>query len=144
MKKIIIAIAAVILVVLAATLFIFHRKATAPASSFDSSSQTADKASQTSAPGFNKLQFSTSKPDSIWAVVNKPRPLQPINYVPVDLVVPDVALRLGRSEEQMHIRKQVEQPMKDMFAAAKQAGFQLSLGSGYRSYQYQNSCMMAM
>ncbi len=124
-------------VAIAGSLLIFHRKAAAPSSSGKPTASSPSSPAQSAATGFNKQRYSTSQPDSIWVVVNKPRPLDPINYVPMDLIVPDVPLRLAASQEQMHIRKQVEQPMKDLFAAAKQAGFQLSLGSGYRSFQYQ-------
>ena len=44
--------------------------------------------SQTS---FNKKQYSVNDPTSIWAVVNKGRAL-PSDYVPTDLVVPDINL----------------------------------------------------
>ena len=88
---------------------------------------------------FDKKKFSTSQPDSLWVIANKQHPLEPSDYAPKDLVVPGVPLRLKASSEQMHIRGQVEEPMKDMFAAAKTAGFSLSLGSGYRSYQYQKT-----
>lgn len=82
--------------------------------------------------GFNKAQYSTDEPGSIWWVVNKTRPL-PDGYVPPDLVVPDVRLRLGESSEQMQVSNTVVPALKEMFAAASAEGVSLVFGSGYRS-----------
>lgn len=88
---------------------------------------------------FNKALYSTSDPNSIWVVVNKKRPLQPKNFVPKDLVVPNVKLRLGSSQEQMHVSNKIVASIESLFGAASAAGFTLSLGSGYRSYGYQQN-----
>lgn len=90
-------------------------------------------------PGFNMTQFSTIEPSSPWVIVNKQHAINPTSYVPDDLVVPNVPLRLSVANEQMHIRKLVEEPVKRMFADAITAGFSLSFGSGYRSFNYQKS-----
>jgi|GEM_PF-370144 len=89
-----------------------------------------------SASTFNKKQYSLDDPNSIWVIVNKPRPLNPISYVPPDLVIPNVPLRVPGNET-MQVRKVVAAALEQLFAAAKADGLQLMLASGYRSYAYQ-------
>ena len=82
--------------------------------------------------GFDKSKYSTDQPASPWWVVNKTRPL-PDSYVPPDLVVPNVRLRLAASNEQMRYSSQAVADLISMFDAAKQQGVTLVFGSGYRS-----------
>lgn len=86
---------------------------------------------------FNKNQYSTTDPSSLWVIVNKNYPLSNPQYVPNDLMVPDIKLRLDPAAEQMRISQKIYQPLKDLFAAGKAAGFEFELGSGYRSYSLQ-------
>lgn len=86
---------------------------------------------------FNKRQYSTTDPSSLWVIVNKNRPLSNVQYVPSDLMVPNVKLRLDPAAEQMQISQKMYQSLKDLFAAGKVAGFEFELGSGYRSYSLQ-------
>lgn len=92
----------------------------------NSSEQKAEPA------GFNKSLYSISEPGSPWWVVNKKRPL-PDGYVPPDLAVPDVKLRLGANAEQMQFSKSATPALIEMFNAAKQDNVALVFGSGYRS-----------
>lgn len=87
---------------------------------------------------FDKSQFSLDKPGSLWWVVNKIRPL-PDGYVPPNLVVPDVKLRLASSSEQMQLRLDAATAVKRMFDDAKIDGVDLVFGSGYRSEEYQKT-----
>jgi len=87
---------------------------------------------------FNKTQYSTTDPTSIWVVVNKQHPLVPQNYAPTDLVVPNVPLRVPGNES-MQMRQVAATALEKMFADAKQQGIDLMLSSGYRSYSYQVS-----
>ena len=82
--------------------------------------------------GFNKSLYSIDEPGSPWWVVNKKRPL-PEGYVPPDLAVPDVKLRLAASAEQMQFSRSATPALIEMFAAAKNDGVELVFGSGYRS-----------
>jgi D-alanyl-D-alanine carboxypeptidase len=82
--------------------------------------------------GFNKNMFKLDEPGSPWWVVNKKRPL-PAGYVPSDLAVPDVRLRLNPSAEQMQFSKSATPALEKMFAAAAAEGVVMVLGSGYRS-----------
>lgn len=88
---------------------------------------------ETPAPaGFNKNLYSIDEPGSPWWVVNKKRPL-PEGYVPPDLAVPDVKLRLADKAEQMQFSKSATPALIEMFNAAKQDGVEIVFGSGYRS-----------
>lgn len=71
-------------------------------------------------------------------VVNKKNQL-PEGYVPVDLEVPNVQLRLVRGEEQMQVRTEVARALERMFADAEKQDVKLVLGSGYRSYKLQQT-----
>ncbi len=100
-----------------------------------------DTTQRTSTPPkatFNKSRYSLTDPASLWVVVNKQRPLDPKNYVPTDLVTPNVPLRVPGNAS-MQIRAETGSAMEAMFAAAKAAGAPLMLSSGYRSYNYQVS-----
>lgn len=85
---------------------------------------------------FDKTKYSTDEPGSLWWVVNKKRPL-PDGYVPNNLVVPNVQLRLSASAEQMHLRKDAAKAIEQLFDDAKRSGKSLYLASGYRSASYQ-------
>lgn len=87
---------------------------------------------------FNKKQYSLSEPESIWIIVNKKRPLNPVSYVPSDLIVPSVPLRVPGNES-MQVRRPVAVALEKMFGAAKSDSAPLMLSSGYRSYSYQVS-----
>lgn len=90
------------------------------------------KTSETQTPSFDKTMYSISDSDSIWVVINKQNGIS-TSYVPSDLIVPNVRLRLGSGSEQMKFRKTAEQDLKAMFAAASKDGAVLVFGSGYRS-----------
>ncbi|MGH7241192.1 MAG: M15 family metallopeptidase [Candidatus Saccharimonadales bacterium] len=85
---------------------------------------------------FDKHLYSTTDPTSIWVVVNKQHSLNPKDYVPKDLVFPNVPLRVPGNES-MQLRQVTATAMEEMFAAAKKDGIELMLSSGYRSYTYQ-------
>lgn len=85
---------------------------------------------------FNKKAFSLSDPASIWVIANKQHALQPKDYVPNDLVVPNVPLRVPGNES-MQLRQPAATALEQMFQAAQKDSVQLMLSSGYRSYTYQ-------
>lgn len=88
---------------------------------------------------FNKSAYSTNEPDSIWVVVNKRRPLSPLDYQPSDLHVPEVRLRVP-GHETMKLRSEAAKALETMFAAAQsEKGLELMLSSGHRSYAYQQN-----
>lgn len=73
-----------------------------------------------------------STPDSIWTLLSKTHPVS-IDYVPANLKIPNVMTRTDKSDLERSIRSDVEQPMINMFTAASASGYQLMIGSGYRS-----------
>jgi D-alanyl-D-alanine carboxypeptidase len=101
---------------------------TSPKNDTDKTSQTTENKPE----GFDKNMFKLDEPGSPWWVVNKKRPL-PAGYVPPDLAVPDVKLRLGSSAEQMQYSLSATPALKEMFAAAARENVFLVFGSGYRS-----------
>lgn len=80
--------------------------------------------------------YDIDTPTSLTVIINKQRAL-PTGYVPANLVVPKVALRLNSSAEQMHLRLEASIALEKMFAAAKLDGISMILSSGYRSAVYQ-------
>lgn len=84
---------------------------------------------------FDKTKYSLTDPTSLWVVVNKLRPLNPANYVPADLVVPDVPERVSGTQ----VSQKMVPSLTQMFADAKTAGTPMKVSSGYRSYTYQVS-----
>ncbi|WP_254678626.1 D-alanyl-D-alanine carboxypeptidase family protein [Arthrobacter sp. 24S4-2] len=80
-------------------------------------------------------QYSLTDPASPWLVVNKHRPLSPADYVPADLVQPNIALAV--SGEAAQLNSTTAAAAEQMFAAAAQDGVSMTLASGYRSYATQ-------
>lgn len=103
---------------------------TSPASGLSSHRQTNNQ------PVFDKAKYPVDQASSLWVVVNKGRVL-PSSYIPADLVVPDVPLRLSASSPEMHVRADMASALESLFAAAKSNGINLKLESGYRSYNEQ-------
>jgi D-alanyl-D-alanine carboxypeptidase len=79
-------------------------------------------------PTFDRAQLSLDDPTSAWVVVNKTRPLDPVDYAPGDLV------SLGGRYE---LRAEAAQAMRDMLAGAAADGLTITVQSAYRSYDYQ-------
>lgn len=138
-KKLLLIIAIIIAAAILA-LFVLRSEVKAPGPSNNQQPNEATQEHKTKSEKepdtFNKQKHSIDEPGSIWQIVNKNRRV-PANYVPADLIVPDVTLRLARSSEQMKFRQIAEQDLIDMFKAARQDGVQLVFGSGYRSYALQ-------
>jgi zinc D-Ala-D-Ala carboxypeptidase len=77
---------------------------------------------------FNKGQYSITEPSSLWVLVNKQRPL-PASYAPADL--------------NDRLREPAHQALNELFRDAKQAGIDLKIISGYRSYATQQNLYQA-
>lgn len=83
-------------------------------------------------PRFDKTARSIDDPDSIWVVVNKRRPLDPLGYVP-ELVNAPVA-----HANPPGMRPEAAEALASMFAAAAGEGAGgMRLQSAYRSYEKQ-------
>ena len=77
----------------------------------------------TAAPGIDLSAHSNDDPASIWVVVNKLRTLNPVDYVPADLVSPDV-----RYVNRQPMRQATSDALVPMFAAASsEAGDEASV-----------------
>ncbi|MFB5265849.1 D-alanyl-D-alanine carboxypeptidase family protein [Paenibacillus enshidis] len=71
-------------------------------------------------------------PDAVTVLVNKQIRL-PENYIPADLVYPDVRFVFKEKIEKRMLRKEAAQALETMFAAAGKDGINLAGVSGYRS-----------
>ncbi len=86
-------------------------------------------------PGAGKIQAiiaDYSQPESIWIIVSKTHPIS-TDYIPANLKIPDVETRTDKSDAERSARSDIENSIKDMFAAASELGYSLMIGSGYRS-----------
>ncbi|WP_395244650.1 M15 family metallopeptidase [Agromyces sp. MMS24-K17] len=82
---------------------------------------------------FDRTAHSIDDASSIWVVVNRARPLNPIDYVPDDLVEVPVA-----HTWEPELRQEASDAVVAMFeAAANEAGLYLASNSAYRSYDTQ-------
>lgn len=81
-------------------------------------------------PEFDKNKYSIEDVKSNWVVVNKTRPLDPVNYAPDDLV--------GVGGGQL-LRKEAAAALETLIAGAKAEGLIINPLSGYRSYNTQVS-----
>lgn len=85
------------------------------------------------AVGFDKAAQSIDDPNSTWVVVNKARPLNPIDFTPPALVHPDVTY-----VNQQPMRPEVADALVAMFHAGRaEAGLDFSVQSAYRSFESQ-------
>lgn len=73
----------------------------------------------------------TESDDSLLRIVNRQRPLR-AEYVPQDLTEPAVA-----TEGTEYLRREAADAIAALFAAAREAGHELVLISGYRSYEFE-------
>jgi zinc D-Ala-D-Ala carboxypeptidase len=92
------------------------------------STSAAPAPSPPAEPSFDRAQFSIDDPASSWVVVDKARPLSPLDHAPADLVP------VGGGRQ---LRAEAAQAMRDMIAAAATQGLAISVQSAYRSYAYQ-------
>jgi zinc D-Ala-D-Ala carboxypeptidase len=77
-------------------------------------------------------------PGSLTVVVNKKREL-PADYVPPDLVEPDVTFSFEGTAEKKLMRKEAAEALAELFKAAEKDGIDLVAVSGYRSYERQQA-----
>jgi zinc D-Ala-D-Ala carboxypeptidase len=138
-RKSAVIIAAILLLI--ATMVVFSRRANAPEApdEVQSTTQETDETDgqpevepEPENPSFDRARYSLDNPTSPWVIVNKQRPL-PDGFVPPDLIVPNVRLRLAASEQQMQLSAAAQPALEQMFAAAAEDGVTLVFGSGYRS-----------
>ncbi|MBB5632993.1 D-alanyl-D-alanine carboxypeptidase [Cryobacterium mesophilum] len=84
---------------------------------------------------FDKNRYSIDDPLSIWAVNDKIRPFDPLDYIPPDLVTPDVHYISSPL-----MRKEAAAAIKQLFAASAAEGAgELQIQNAYRSFAVQTS-----
>lgn len=89
---------------------------------------------------FDKTRFSLDDPASLWVIANKQRPLNPKDYEPANLVAPDIPLRLTAKDEEMLLRRDAADALKELATEAKKgANLHIMLASAYRSYEFQKN-----
>lgn len=92
----------------------------------------------TPSASFNKALYSITKPDSLWVVVDKRRPLKPKSFVPQNLVTPRFDDGAGQNPYLLRMAKPAAKAVKQMATAMKAAKTgTLVLSSTYRSYTTQ-------
>jgi LAS superfamily LD-carboxypeptidase LdcB len=79
-----------------------------------------------------------TNPESLYVLANKKNEL-PSDYVPEDLIVPDVLFTFEGDHEKKHLRETAAYALEDLFNGAKEDGLTLYAISGYRSYSLQES-----
>jgi D-alanyl-D-alanine carboxypeptidase len=80
----------------------------------------------------------TDEPDSITVLINKSVAL-PEEYVPSDLVEPNVRFIFEEKHEKRLMRAEAARALESLFAAAEKDGIYLAGVSGYRSFETQNA-----
>ncbi|MGB7998991.1 MAG: M15 family metallopeptidase [Anaerobacillus sp.] len=82
--------------------------------------------------------LTVTNPDSIYVVANKERNL-PSDFVPKNLVEPNVPSYAPKGNPKRLMVKEAAKALEEMFAGAKEAGYELKAVSGYRSYDRQKA-----
>ncbi len=80
-----------------------------------------------------EVKLDITNADSLHVLVNKTNPINPLDYAPTDLVLPNVPTVSSDSREERSVRKVIEPDLIDLFSAAEAAGHDLIMNSGYRS-----------
>lgn len=79
-----------------------------------------------------------TNPTELSVVVNKQRAL-PADYIPPDLVEPNVPFPFDEKVEKRFMRAEAAKALEELFAKAQLDGIELYAVSGYRSYKTQRS-----
>jgi D-alanyl-D-alanine carboxypeptidase len=91
-------------------------------------------------PGAEKFQVPPENfeaPNNIWTLVSKARAIGS-EYIPSELITASVSSHPGVVAGEKQIRKTIDEPLSQLFAAAQKDGHSLMIGSAYRSAAYQN------
>lgn len=93
------------------------------------------KADPSPEPTFDKTANSVDDPNSIWVVSNKKRPLNPADFAPNDLSMPQSV----ENEFSQPLREPAARAVERMVADAAAAGIPMRIISAYRDYATQVS-----
>lgn len=116
--------ALLILAVPAAGFWLLNARGTEPANKTETAEQV---------PSFNKQRYSLTDPASPWVVVNKQRQLNPKEYEPSSLRLPDMKVE----SEEMKLSDAAATALEKLAADALEAGVDLTVASAYRPYAQQ-------
>lgn len=83
-------------------------------------------------------RFVVTNPSDITVITNKERAL-PSDFIPDDLVVPDVPFPFDEFHPKKQLRKEAADALEDLFRNAQEANCNLYALSGYRSYKTQET-----
>lgn len=86
----------------------------------------------------DRLPEVTDNPFDVLALVNKEHAL-PSDYIPHDLVVPNVRFPFTEDVPKKQLRKMAADALENLFKASDEAGLELYAQSGYRSYDRQKT-----
>ena len=84
----------------------------------------------------NNSKTISTTPDSLTVLINKDFSL-PKDYVPSDLIIPDIPFSFTNYSEKKMMRKEAALALEKLFKAASENGLNLYGVSGYRSYERQ-------
>lgn len=87
---------------------------------------------------FTALEGDYRADNHLWRLVNKNYPFNDLHYRPTNIQIATVPSRTDKSTDERSIRADIMSETERMFADAKLAGFDLQIGSGWRSYEQQN------
>ncbi|MFC4558278.1 D-alanyl-D-alanine carboxypeptidase family protein [Virgibacillus kekensis] len=107
----------------------------------DSTNNNDQSSDQNNQSGHGSAQV-ISDPSAVGVLVNKKHHL-PADYIPPNLVVPDVRFPFTEDLPKRQMRQIAANALEKMFAAADQAGVDLFAQSGYRSYDRQEAIFAA-
>ncbi len=78
-------------------------------------------------------KLNITDPQSVYVLVNKNNPLNPLEYRPADLVADVVPTTASDSKDERSVRELVKADLVQMFADAKSSKLNLVMNSGFRS-----------
>lgn len=109
---------------------------TSPSETPQPSSQVEPTSSKDLVSQLGEAITVVAEPESITVLIN-PNNRLPDDYVPSDLVYPDVRFVFKEKIEKRKMRKEAAEALEKMFAAADEDGAYLAGVSAYRSHKYQ-------
>lgn len=109
-----------------------ERSAPKPSSAVPSTSAPSPSSKPTT-PAFDRAAHSIEDPQSIWVVSNKRRSLQPADFAPKDLVVPEGVA----NEFEQPLRAPAAAAVVRLIRGAEHAGLKIRIISAYRDYATQ-------
>lgn len=135
-----------LVVALALAWLIFAQHAAAPSKTTTKKSSTTtvaptEKKITVTLPGASPVDALVEDyhdPTSLWVVVSKVYPLSNDAYRPADLVLPDMPQRQDKSQDERSVRRVIAPDLVSMANDAKAQGYDLMVGSGFRSKELQS------